>query len=82
MKDIPNIRAIIFDLDGTLLDSIRDIAESMNLALKELGYPTHPIEEYVNYVGNGLKDLSTKVLPEDKRTEDAIYNLAEKFWYK
>ncbi|NLK50512.1 MAG: HAD family hydrolase [Candidatus Cloacimonetes bacterium] len=82
MKDIPNIRAIIFDLDGTLLDSIRDIAESMNLALKELGYPTHPLEEYVNFVGNGLKDLSTKVLPEDKRTEDAIYNLAEKFWYK
>lgn len=88
MKSSPTIKAIIFDLDGTLVDSIQDIAGSMNLALEELGYPTHPVEAYKEFVGNGFGGLAQKALPEDKRTEKEVKNLvklfAEKYedhWY-
>ena len=76
------IKAIIFDLDGTLLDSLRDIAESMNQALAESGLPEHPVEDYRGFVGNGLTELTSSVSPEDKRGEKEVYALAEKFWYK
>jgi len=82
MSTNPKIKAIIFDLDGTLLDSLRDIAESMNQALAESGYPEHPVEAYKGFVGNGLSELSTRVLPEKKQNEKEAYTLAEKFWYK
>lgn len=79
MKSLPKIKAIIFDLDGTLLDSIQDIAESMNLALEEAGYPTHPIEAYKDFVGNGFGGLVQKALPADKRTEKEVKRLVKKF---
>jgi phosphoglycolate phosphatase len=81
MSTKPKIKAIIFDLDGTLLNSLQDIAESMNKALADSGYPIHPNEDYKGFVGNGLTELSSAVLPEDKRTEKNIQALAEKFWY-
>lgn len=82
MSTKQKIKAIIFDLDGTLLDSLRDIAESMNQALAESGYPEHPVEAYRGFVGNGLNELVTKAIPEANRSEEEIYALAEKFWYK
>ena len=45
----------IFDLDGTLLNTIADLAHSTNYALNKLGYPTHEIEKYNFMVGNGIK---------------------------
>jgi len=48
------IRAVLFDLDGTLLDSLEDIADSCNAALRELGMPGHPVESYKYLVGDGV----------------------------
>ena len=82
MKSLPKIKAVIFDLDGTLLNSLQDMAESMNLALEEAGLPSHPIESYKGFVGNGLTALALKSLPTDMQNEQEAYTLAEKFWHK
>jgi len=81
MSTKPKIKAIIFDLDGTLLNSLQDIADSANKALADSGYPTHPVEDYKGFVGNGLTQLCSAILPEDKRDDKNIQALAEKFWY-
>lgn len=54
------IRAVLFDLDGTLLDTLSDIAASMNLALLENGFPEHPIDAYRYFVGDGVKTLARR----------------------
>ncbi|MDR0864565.1 MAG: HAD hydrolase-like protein, partial [Candidatus Symbiothrix sp.] len=59
--------AVLFDLDGTLIDSLYDIAHAMNRTLERFGYPTYPLEDYNYFVGNGLKNLVQKCLPEDKK---------------
>ena len=51
-------KLIIFDLDGTLLNTIADLAQSTNHALQALGYPTHPESDYNFMVGNGINKLS------------------------
>lgn len=61
--------AIIFDLDGTLLDSLHDIASSMNEALRMLGFPTHPVSEYRRFVGEGLEILVRKALPAGQQAD-------------
>ncbi|HPS93424.1 MAG TPA: HAD hydrolase-like protein, partial [Deltaproteobacteria bacterium] len=60
--------AVIFDMDGTLLDSIEDIADAMNLALGRFGYPVHPVERYRTFVGDGMEALAMRALPEDRRS--------------
>lgn len=57
------IRLAIFDLDGTLVDSICDLADSVNKALADGGYPTHPYESYRRFVGNGAKKLIERAMP-------------------
>ena len=57
------INAILFDLDGTLVDSLRDIAGAMNRVLRNRGYPTHPESDYRNFVGDGMTVLAERVLP-------------------
>jgi phosphoglycolate phosphatase len=64
--------AVIFDMDGTLLDTIEDIADSMNTALSCLGFATHPREKYLEFIGEGIEILAMKALPEDKRSEESI----------
>ena len=63
-------RLIIFDLDGTLLNTIADIASATNVALLKLGYPTHSDSVIQSFVGNGIGKLLERALPEDKRTEE------------
>lgn len=58
--------AVIFDLDGTLLNSLEGIADAMNTLLKRLGYPTHPLEAYKYFVGEGIYELLRATLPEEK----------------
>ena len=57
-------KAVLFDLDGTLLDTIEDIGSACNTALAEYGYPTHPLPEYRKMVGNGFYMLVLRALPE------------------
>jgi phosphoglycolate phosphatase len=67
-----NHRAVIFDLDGTLADTLEDIADNMNRVLAERGFPVHGYDAYRYYVGNGLKNLVTQSLPESARTDDIV----------
>ncbi len=60
-------KAIIFDLDGTLLDTLQDLADAANSALAEMGLPPHPTEAYRWFVGDGAGKLMERVLPEDRR---------------
>ena len=65
-----SIKGIVFDLDGTLADSIEDIADSMNQVLEEQNLATHNIETYKTFVGNGIRKLVKRSLPESLRTEE------------
>lgn len=67
-------RAVLFDLDGTLLDTLADLGESMNEALSEIGLPGHPLDRYRRFVGDGVAMLAERALPaarRDARTIDA-----------
>ena len=61
------IKAVLFDLDGTLVNSIFDIAAAMNHALQALEQPTFSVEQYYKMVGNGMKNLCRRALAEDKQ---------------
>ena len=65
-------KAAIFDLDGTLLDTLQDIADAVNRVLTELGHPTHPVDDYRYFVGDGVPALISRVLPADVRNEETI----------
>ncbi|MBC8481406.1 MAG: HAD family hydrolase [Planctomycetes bacterium] len=65
-------KAAIFDLDGTLLDTLDDLANSMNYALCEMGFASHPVEAYKYFVGDGLKTETTRALPPDNRGEQTV----------
>jgi phosphoglycolate phosphatase len=65
-------QAVIFDLDGTLLDTIQDLAEAMNGALTSMGYPVHDIQKYLHLIGNGIENLAMRVLPEDIKSEELV----------
>jgi len=71
--------AVIFDLDGTLLDTLADIAESANRALSAEGFAGHPIDDYRGFVGNGVSMLMQRALPEDHRHPETIARCAEQF---
>ncbi len=73
------IQLVIFDLDGTLLDSVEDIAASTNYALQQMGHPTHPVSSYKRFVGNGIAKLFERALPEEKRTSENIARMREYF---
>jgi len=60
-------RAAIFDLDGTLLDTLQDLGDSGNAVLEARGFPTHPIEAYRTFVGNGMMNLVRDIFPEGQR---------------
>lgn len=62
-------KAIIFDLDGTLINSLEDIADAMNKVLTDNNYPTHNYESYNYFIGNGIRKLVSRALPVDKQNE-------------
>ncbi len=65
-------RAVCFDLDGTLLDTLDDLADSMNRTLAANGLPTHPVEAYKYFVGAGMKMLAHRVLPDELKGNDSL----------
>jgi len=71
-------RAIIFDLDGTLADTLTDIANAVNTALADFGFPGHPVQSYRQMVGNGTIKLIERALPDEKRDfVDKIFAAAQ-----
>ncbi len=69
----------IFDLDGTLLNTIDDLGYACNYALQQDGFPTHPIEAYPAMVGNGINNLIRRALPENERCEDTVLRVRAHF---
>ena len=72
-------KAIIFDLDGTLLNTLTDIANSMNTVLKNHNFPTYKVDDYRYFVGDGTAMLVSRVLPAEKRDEKIIKDLLQEF---
>ncbi len=60
-------QAVVFDLDGTLLDTLEDLADSMNAALARRGLPTHPVEAYKKFVGDGMDNLVYRTAPASRK---------------
>lgn len=69
--NIGKIKAVVFDLDGTLLDTLEDLADSVNFSLKSFGYQERTIEEVRSFVGNGVRNLMIRALPQ--KIDDATF---------
>jgi phosphoglycolate phosphatase len=67
-----DFQAIIFDLDGTLLDTLADIGDSVDRMLAEFGFPGHTLDDYRLFIGNGIKMLVTRALPPEGCPEALI----------
>lgn len=65
-------KLVIFDLDGTLVNSLDDLGNSCNEALRKFGYPEHEMGKYRYFVGDGVPMLIRRALPEEERTEEKI----------
>jgi len=65
-------KAVIFDLDGTLLNSLEDLADATNHVLRSLGYPEHDLEAYKYFVGSGIEMLVKRALPSAHRQEEHL----------
>ncbi len=72
-------KLFIFDLDGTLLDTVKDLGRSANHILKKEGYPVHPTNAYYGFVGNGIAKLLERALPKEKASKDEVERLLPKF---
>ncbi len=69
-------RAVLFDLDGTLLNTLRDLADSTNFVLAQAGIPQHEAEAYRYFVGSGRRVLASRALPEELRDEQTVDKIA------
>lgn len=65
-------KLVIFDLDGTLLDTIADLAQATNQALRQLGFPVHEEKSYYRFVGSGIHKLFERALPPQARTAENV----------
>jgi len=68
--------AVLFDLDGTLLDSIEDLTDSMNIVLDGFGFPGHDAKACKNFVGDGVEMFALRALPENRRDEATVAQCA------
>jgi len=72
-------QGLIFDLDGTLLDTLKDLAASTNYVLRAHGFPEHPLEDYNYLVGQGARHLIEHALPAEARDKKRVDKLLEEF---
>jgi len=72
-----HLKTIIFDLDGTLLDTLLSIACAFNRALDQLGYPQHATEAYRHFIGDGVFQCASRCLPASERNEATINQLVQ-----
>ena len=71
-----NRQAVIFDLDGTLLDTLDDLADSANHVLAQHGLPTHPVDAFRQFIGEGVGVLIRRMLPKDHRDPQTTAQIA------
>ncbi|MDR2350486.1 MAG: HAD hydrolase-like protein, partial [Deltaproteobacteria bacterium] len=76
---LPKRPAALFDLDGTTLDTIKDITNSFNRSLARLGFPGHTQAEYKSWVGKSTLEICLDALPDDNRTEENGQKLLDLF---
>ncbi len=72
-------KAVLFDLDGTLINTLEDLAAASNHALAAYGYPPRPVEDFKLLAGNGVAVMLERAMPEGERTPRRIAALKEKF---
>jgi phosphoglycolate phosphatase len=70
-------KAVVFDMDGTLLDTLEDLANAMNRVLAKRGFPVHPVNAFRYFVGSGARELVRRVLPENTAGEERTACLAD-----
>lgn len=71
MAPATHFQAVMFDADGTLLDTLQDLADSMNETLSHFGFPVHETAEYKYFVGDGMENLVRRTLPDAARLDPA-----------
>lgn len=78
------MKLIVFDLDGTLINSLEDLADSANHVLELHGFPIHPVDAYRYFVGDGVRKLIERILPAEERTDTRIEQCKAEFvdYYK
>ncbi len=74
------IKAVIFDLDGTLLDTCNDLANAVNFALNKNGFPTHNPEMFKIFTGDGTDVMITRALPETNRDIETLKKVREDYF--
>jgi phosphoglycolate phosphatase len=70
------MKAVLFDLDGTLLDTLQDIADACNAALGRHGFPPHPLDSYRYFVGDGVPVLIFRTVPAQHHTSETLASVA------
>ena len=80
MNDIKDARLLIFDLDGTLADTMYGIMDGVNMAMDRFGAPRHTYEEVCSYVGTGSRDLIYRALPKDLADNEQTLCEAVKYY--
>ena len=73
------VKGVIFDLDGTLLDTLEDLADAANATLTHFGFPVHPVDSYRYFVGEGLKTLTQRIIPGSSATDAELSEYMQKF---
>ncbi len=69
---LDRFEGVVFDLDGTLLDTLTDIANAANAVLAHHGFPPHPVASYREFVGEGVRVLLSRALPPDRRDDGTL----------
>ena len=73
------IKAVIFDLDGTLVNSLNDLAVSTNYSLKQHGFDTYPVEDYKYLIGDGMVKLIERAIPKDSLNDETFKSVFDCF---
>ncbi len=72
-------KAVVFDLDGTLVNSVDDLGSAVNRTLEANNFPTHALSEYNKFIGDGAEMMVRRALPEDKRDEETVKRCLKQF---
>ena len=72
-------KVAIFDLDGTLLNTLDDLANACNYALNKFSFPTHEVGKYKTFIGNGIYKLVERALHDDKKDKERVGKVLEVF---